>query len=154
MILFYLGALWFLATVACLIVDLKKAEARKPKDSPSFWVGLGGASAIVILLFLMCSYTNKIPESKYILQVDTKMTLQNSQLQVLPQTTDTNIFRLAVQTPNGFEYLNQTVNSVVFEGDNIILEKIEKRLNWGWFNYGVVISYYNLILPIRTVKPW
>jgi len=154
MILFYLAGLWVIALVGCLIVDLKREELVKPKNSPTFWVGLCGAAGVILVGLLVYLNTTAIPESKYLLSEDQKMTLQNLQLQVLPQTGDTNVFHLAVQTPNGFEYLNQQINSVTFEGDTIILEKIVKRVNWGFFNFGFRTFSYTLILPIRTVKAW
>ena len=154
MILFYLSGLWIIALVGCLIVDLKKEGLVKPKNSPTFWVGLCGAAGLILVAILVWFNTASIPESKYLLSEDLKMTLQNSQLQVLPQTSDTNVFHLAVQTPNGFEYLNQQINSITFEGDTIILEKIVKRANWGFLNFGFRTTSYVLILPIRTVKAW
>ena len=140
--------------VGCLVVDLKKEELVKTKNSPTFWVGLCGGAGVILIGILVCAHSVAIPESKYLLSEDSKMTLQNSQLQVLPQTSDTNVFHLAVQTPNGFEYLNQTINSVSFEGDTIILEKIVKRVDWKFFNLGFSKVTYNLILPIRTVRAW
>lgn len=153
MTLFFLGGLWFVGLIASFIVDSRK-ESVLAKKSPTFWVGVCGTLLLIVTAILVCLHTIAIPESKYILQEDTKMTLQNSQLQVLPQTTETNTFRLSVQTPSGFQYLNQTVNSITFEGDNIILEKIVKVLRWSWFNIGSYSATYNLVLPIRTVKPW
>jgi hypothetical protein len=152
MILFYLGGLWVLGLIASLVIDSRKESPTK--KSPTSWIGVSGVILLIAMITLVCLHTTAIPESKYTLQEDTKMTLQNAQLQVLPQTTETNTFRLAIQTPNGFQYLNQAVNSITFEGDNIVLEKIVKRLNWSMFN---IIDYsvtYNLVLPIRTVKPW
>ncbi len=154
MILFFLGVLWFVGLIASAIVDWKKDLRATAVKSPTFWVGVCGTLLLVITAVLVFAHTVTIPESKYILQEDTKMTLQNAQLQVLPQTTETNTFRLAIQTPNGFQYLDQTVNSITFEGDNIILEKIVKVLKWSWFNIGTYSTTYNLVLPIRTVKPW